>query len=181
MSNHGTSSYPSAGMCEVPCGFSVTTEPFRATPGAYFRYSARRVIVRLGLITAVPVAAALLASLLDMRWAFVALILVFLVAPMAVAYIYFTRVLTIEAQRALSPKCVTLQPGIDLTVTYVSADEENTPLPAQAIAWQDIDSIELNGCYLTVESRMLGYPLLIPTESFPERYPYQGLCTATII
>lgn len=152
---------------------TVTTSCFRVGPGAYLRYSARSVVPRLMLAVCIPFLACLIASAWDMRWAFVALIILFLVAPMAVGYIYFSRLLTSEAQKALSPKQVTLPnpaketPGPDetVTVTYVSADEENTPPPPVSFRWGDIKKITDARKYLILESGQLGYPLIIPVSS----------------
>ncbi len=156
---------------------TVTTSSFRVGPGAYLRYSARSVVPRLLFAVCIPFIACLIASAWDLRWAFVALIILFLVAPMAVGYIYFSQLLTPEAQKALSPKQVTLPapdsglpaPDSTVTVTYLSSDEENTPPPPVTFYWSDINKLIEARKYLIIESDSLGYPLIIPVSSLNDQ------------
>lgn len=150
----------------------VTTDCFRITPTVYLRYIARSVIFRLLLIIIIPLTGCLIAALWDIRWAFVALIILFLIAPGLITYIYFSRLLTREAQKALSPKYVTFRIDTcenterwNMTITYVSADEENTPPRPISIDCDSIDKISVTGRQLVLETSRLGYPLIIPTHA----------------
>lgn len=151
---------------------TVTTDCFRISPGIYLRYTARSVVPRLALAICVPFIACCIAAVWDLRWAFVALILIFLVAPMIVGYIYFSRLLTPQARKALSPQKVTLpdyrsntKTECQLTVTYISADDENTPPSPVSFPWNNVQKITETRKYLIIEADALGYPLIIPKSS----------------
>lgn len=153
---------------------TVTTGCFRVGHTAYLRYTARSVVPRLLVFLLLPILACFIASLWDMRWAFVGIIILFLIAPMVMAYIYFSKLLTPEAQKALSPKQVKLPAATQvpdseryLTVTYLSANEENTPPPPVTFGWDKVRQITETRRFLILEVDGLGYPLIIPLEALP--------------
>ena len=52
-----------------------------------------------------------------------------------------------------------------MTITYVSADEENTPPRPISIDCDSIDKISGTGRQLVLETSRLGYPLIIQTDA----------------
>lgn len=96
-----------------------------------------------------------------------ALIMLFLTVPFALFHIYFTRLLTTDAQKSLAPQCVTIIPGKEITVTYHSISEENTPPQPDINAWNDIRTIRIHGKQMVIAIRNRHHPLIIPIRSFP--------------
>lgn len=146
---------------------AMTTEPFRLSPAKYLRVAAGKLLPRVLTVLAVPVMACFVAACFDLRWAFVGLILLFLVAPTLIAYIYFYKLLTPEAREALQPKKITFEKEC-LTVEYLSV-EENAPVPAsRRISHKEITDRYFSAGCLVLQIKGTRYPLLIPEGMIPQ-------------
>lgn len=149
---------------------TIVSETYRLTPAAYFRIAAGDVLPKLLMTLAILILAASIGAIFDLRCALVALILIFLVAPFTVGHIYFSRLLTPQAQRALSPKHVTIVAGTQITETPESADGENTPLPEKTYMWNEITDVGIRNRILTI--RFGQEMLAIPLEAISGIDPY---------
>lgn len=144
----------------------IITEPFRLTPAKYLRVAAGKLLPSVMAGVAVPVIVCLVAACFDLRWAFVALILLFLVAPTLIAYIYFYKLLTPEAHEALQTKRVVFEDD-GLTVEFLPVDE-NTKVPApRRVGMADITDNRFSAGCLVLHIKGSGYPLLIPEDVIP--------------
>lgn len=145
---------------------TFTTEQFRLTPAKYLRVAAGKLLPAVTAGVALPVTACLVAACFDLRWAFVALILLFLVAPTLMAYIYFYKLLAPEAREALQPKKIVFEKD-GLTVIYLPV-EDDMPVPAsRRINHTEITDRHFSaGCFVLYVAGDR-YPLLIPQEVIP--------------
>lgn len=149
---------------------TIVSKTYRLTPAAYFKIAAGDILPKLLVPFALLTLAAAIGAIFDMRWALVALILIFLVAPFIIGHIYFSRLLTPQAQRALSPKHVTIVGGTRITETPESADGENAPLPEKTYGWDEITDVDIRNRILTIR---FGQELLaIPLEAIAGTDPY---------
>lgn len=139
----------------TPQGDIIKTRPFRTTSGDYFAVLLSEWLPRYGWTLFIPILATAGYGALrhDERWLLVALMLVFIVVPMLMSFLYTYYMLTPEARRAVLCKCVEIVPGSHIRLTYVDSDEmgeeeqkatatdksDDTPLPpAEVIDWSDV-------------------------------------------
>lgn len=127
---------------------------------------------------AIPLIACLIASLWDLRFAFVALILVFLVFPMVIAYVYFSKLLTPEAQKAIWPKHLEFNEDTrELKVVFESADEENQPPLPVTFTAPDIELATVTPRSLILQPVKGTFPLIIPLDTMPPGTDPYKLCS----
>jgi len=140
----------------------MLTEPFRTTSGDYFAVLLSEWLPRYGWTLFIPILATAGFGCLrhDERWLIVALMLVFIVAPMVMSFLYTYYMLAPEARRAVLYKRVEIAHGRYLRLIYehpAAADNEQgkdtpqnltenrcdyAPLPpAETIAWSDVSHI----------------------------------------
>lgn len=179
---------------EVPRRLS--TGIFRPKQTDYLRHSTRPSATKWIIGATVPIAACLTASLFDIRWAFVLLILIFIALPTVTGYLYFTKLLTLEAQKALCAKSVEAVAGSHITVTtyrpadktdYDEKDQEATEAPAaipqpadvHRAPWKALRSFALRGRCLEFDIEGLGYPLLIPLDAIEQLAELQEFCSSS--
>lgn len=106
---------------------AVITEPFSTTSGDYFAILLSEWLPRYGWTLFIPIlATAGVGCLLhDERWLLVALMLVFIVAPMVMSFLYTYYMLTPEARRAVLHKRVEIHPGQHLRLIYLHPDSRH--------------------------------------------------------
>lgn len=99
----------------------VTTAPFLTTSGDYFSVLLSAWLPRYGWTLALPIISfAVLGYILhDERWMLVALMLLFIVMPMAMSFLYTYYMLTPEARRSVLHKRVEIVPGSHLKLEYL--------------------------------------------------------------
>lgn len=109
-------------------GRVIRTAPFRTVSGDYFAVLLSEWIPRYGWTVLIPVLATAGYGCLshDERWLLVALMLVFIVAPMVMSFLYTYYMLAPEARRTILCKTVEIYPGSHISLRYV-APEEETP------------------------------------------------------
>lgn len=143
-------------------GETIVTEPFLTTSGDYFAVLISEWLPRYGWLMALPVVAVAVIGAMthDVRWLLVALMLVFIVAPMAMSFLYTYYMLAPEARRAVLRKRVEIIPGRHIRLEYLHPERKTSakdatddvdikipaddwraeaPLPpAETIAWSDV-------------------------------------------
>lgn len=79
-----------------------------------------------------------------MAFAFVALMMLFIVIPMIMSFLYFYYALTPEAIMAMRNKRILINPDKGITVTYEPADTDDSvpAFPPSHVNWQEITEIE---------------------------------------
>lgn len=154
----------------------IRTDIFRVAPAIYLRVVAGTSLPSLLASVALCAFLALVAGVMfDLRIILIALILIFLILPFFVFHIYYSRLLTIEAQSAVSLKIVSIVPGVEISEIFVSADESNIPPAPLVHLWDDIDSARISGGRLLIYFRAAKVPLIIPLDSMPENFRSEKL------
>lgn len=162
---------------EVSVSFFTTTETFRIPPSVYLKISAKKSRPLLLSALALPVVGSFIGAVFDLRWAFVGLILTTLVYPTLVTYVYYTRLLTAEAHRAVSPKKIEIHAPERIDIIYVSADDESEPLSAESIPWTHLQSAVVSNGRLLISIEGCRNPLVVPVDSFRTADDVNKLCS----
>lgn len=172
-----TSETASKDPTEVSASFFTSTETFRISPSVYLKISAKKSRTLLRCALALPVAGCFTGAVFDLRWAFVGLILTMLVYPTLIAYVYYTRLLTAEAHRAVSPKKIEIHAPERIDIIYVSADDEAEPLSVETIGWPLLQSAAISRGRLLISIEGCRNPLVIPVDSFRDADDVNKLCS----
>ena len=146
---------------------TIESTIFRISPTTYLQATAGSLMPRLWLFAGLPLLACLIAAIWEPRMLLIALILLFLIIPMAVFHIYFSRLLTEEARFAVTPKHVTVSPDGTITVTFHGADEENTPEGSETIPATDITTWRITRKHIIAPVIGRKNPLIVPLEALP--------------
>lgn len=161
----------------MPCAFSFTTETYRTSPTDYLIFSARPLLTKIATALVLPLLCCIVASIKDLRFAFIALIIVFLIAPLVMAYIYYSRLLTIEAQRAIWQKHIIFDgESRSITVIFDSDDSECKPPKPIIIKPNDVKQVQIRSKQLIMELKDKELPLIIPTVRLPFSVNPYDLC-----
>lgn len=114
-------------MSQTSSDTPVTTAPFLTTSGDYFSVLLSAWLPRYGWTLAIPILAfAILGYVLhDERWMLVALMLLFIVMPMAMSFLYTYYMLAPEARRSVLRKRVEIVPGSHLRLEYLPEPEKS--------------------------------------------------------
>jgi len=116
----------------------IRTPEFAIAPSVIAAILARQWLGRRWLFFVFPVLAALVAGLFDLRMFIVAFILLLLVWPMALSFVWFSHALEPEAVRSSLPHVLEFDEyGINIVCT--ASDEHSVPQP-ERILWPDITS-----------------------------------------
>lgn len=116
----------------------ITTDSFKM-PHAQFvralaaRFGGTRLLMALCVLLAATLAAGLLA---DWRWAVVALMLIFVAAPMVAAYLYFAHGLRRECYVNIAPHTVSISPQglkVEVSVMPYPTDETDAEAAAESV------------------------------------------------
>ncbi len=154
----------------------MTTAQFNVTPS---RLAAS--IMRLWLrdnwwtLAIAPAISLMLAAMGDVRFLFVALILIFVVIPPVMFIIYFYYGMTPEARFSILPHRVTAD-NAGLHIIYAPCDDETAPRSPDTIDRRDLYGATLDDKYLYVRLRAPRYALvMIPVDSLhADAGPYNG-------
>ena len=172
-----TSETASIKPAEVSASFHTSTETFRIAPSAYLKIGAEKSLPFILGCLAIPLTGCLIGAVFDIRWAFVGVILATLVYPAVIAYVYYTRLLTPEAHRAVSPKKIEFHAPDRIDIVYVTADEESEPISSETIRWQTLESAIVSGNHMLISIKNCRNPLVVPLDSFPRADDVDNLCS----
>lgn len=162
----------------------IVTRQFTTSSGDYFAILISEWTPRYGWTLLLPLlaTAALGCVLHDVRWVLVALMLLFIVIPMAMSFLYTYYMLTPEARRAVLCKRVEIEEGECVKLIYerprrdnedeaVNATAEDTdadaPLPpAETLPWSDVKRVRRTSRFLVyfLKGERMQF-LLVPLES----------------
>lgn len=121
----------------------IRTPEFSIAPSATAALLARRWLGRRWLFFLVPVMAALVSALSDWRWFVVALMMLFIIWPMALFFVWCNHALDPDAVRASQPHTVGFGTS-GITLAYTPREEYPTIQP-EIVPWHDIRHIEHTG------------------------------------
>ena len=162
------------------------TAPFTTTSGRYLSTLIGLWLPRHGWKIALPLIAVAAAGIIlpDARLILVALMLLFIVMPMGMSFLYTYYMLTPEARRAILPKQVMIAPGEYIRLHYLPSEKPETektdetdgtaidtfPVPAdETIPWTDIRRVKLTSSAIVyiLNTKRLQF-ILIPSSAIPK-------------
>lgn len=147
----------------------IETTVFAIAPSATSRILAGRRLERRWWLFVLPVAAALVAALADIRWLFVALIMVFMIWPAALFFVWTGAAITVEAARASLPHSIRFDAS-GLHIAYIDGENYRTPA-AEFVPWAAISGREERGRNMIfyAGTRLIAVPLdALPPEQWQE-------------
>ena len=132
-----------------------STTEFTTSPGTYLRCLLGMWFKRYGLWVAITVlVSAVLGVTYDLRFVIVTLMLVMIVMPMLLSYIYIYYMLAPEARRAIMPMRVEMHNDGSMTLTYMAdAIDGKPPHAPETISAADIRGLHTWHSYRVVVMR----------------------------
>lgn len=134
---------------------------FQPAASAYQRLALMQWVGRWWWLVALPVAASCVMAFIDIRFVFVALILVFLVVPFVVFNVHFYQLLSPELRCRLYRQRFVISYGTSITIEYeapqketdteTDAAEEGCEMVNESIDWNAVERIERNGAYWLIK------------------------------
>lgn len=151
-------------------GTVITTGSYATPASAYVALTLRDTIMRRWWVIAFPVIGTLCLALFDLRWLFVALIEVFIIAPFFIANAYFSRLLTPDARRAVLPKKIIIRALHSIEIDYKVTDETDAPTPPpERIDWAEVSDVRQHGSGWII--RLIKSPvtgIIVPADAIVE-------------
>lgn len=119
----------------------MTSNPFKSIPQRYIHKLATEWVARHWLVLIAPITAAIIWAIMDVKAIYVVLILVFIVYPLAITFVWFNYALSPRSIKAITEKQVTV---VDegLKIDYLPAREDAPAIRSDFIAWRDVLSAE---------------------------------------
>jgi len=117
----------------------------------------KKALLRIGWWLVLPPVACLVAGLLlhDIRWVLVALIVSFLILPMAMIFVYFNYALSPKVARGILPRHFIIDKGKSVTIVYDEwpEKEDYNPPNDEVIAWDDVLELKQENDYWILRYR----------------------------
>lgn len=129
----------------------MQTREFSIAPSAIAGMLAGRWLGRRWFYFALPVAVAMAASLTDVRWFVVALMLLFIVWPMALFFVWTGEALRPEAVRAAVPHRIVFEESGFVIEYTADADSGRVPPDSERYEWKAVRSIVFGKPYVRLE------------------------------
>ena len=136
---------------------AITTEKFRINSKQYFRAEAFHLARKLFWIVLVLLLSIIVASIYNIVFIYIGLILIFVILPPLIAFVYYTKLLTVDAQRNLAEKWIIITPGDNVTVKF-----NNGAILDYTISWQEINSVNQRYGLIELRDKNDKILLLIP-------------------
>ncbi len=135
----------------------ITTDKFRINSQQYFRVEAYNLTRKLfwGITFLLFLSIGL--SILNIYFLYIGLILFFIVIPPAIAFIYFNKLLTDDAQRNLAEKSLVIVPGKIIEIKF-----DNDRLSDYSIPWNSIATVNYLKKMIELRDRNGKLLLIIP-------------------
>ena len=148
---------------------TIITDSFKLTPAVYFKIAVGAILPRLLVFGSVLMLTTLIVGLIiDLRIVLVALTFPFIIFPLIISHIYFSKLLTTEAQFALRPKHIVINIGQEITEIFDSNENETNPLKNRAWKWDTIQSRKVTGKFIVIRFYKNDYTLIIPLNSITD-------------
>lgn len=136
----------------------IATEIFRTPPSAYLKYVLTRWLGRYWWTIALPMTICCAMSFNDIRWIFVAFMILCIAVPFLIANLYLYHLLSPAAQRAIRLKNITLIPGKEISIIYHPDSDDNKEestdknTKQEIIIWDNVHSIKPFSTYFVIEA-----------------------------
>lgn len=155
----------------------IVTTSYRTPAHRYMRSVAEEWLGAWWWALALPVAACLsVGAVINVTFTFVAMMLIFLVAPLIMLFLYYNYALTPEAIMAVRPHEVTIDREQGIDVSFEPHPESGRTYPPVHIGWGDVHDVEYNPTEIIVKLHRSGYRLLIiPYEALASEQDRQTL------
>lgn len=127
----------------------ISTDEFTVAPSATAARLARQWLWRRRFFLALPVAALALAGMADWRFLVVALMVVFIIWPMALGFVWMNAALAPDAVRASQPH--RMEFTADGIRTVYTPRDGYPPVAPQLVEWSDVKSITDDGRTVAIE------------------------------
>ncbi len=148
----------------------IETQPFKTSSGTYISTIFKQWLSRYWWTIVLPeLLCIILAFTYNIAFAFVALMLLFIVYPIILSFIYFYYALTPRAVSSIFEKKITItQEGIH--INYIAPDEKDDKIYKtpndETISWDEIKSANYSGCHCTLRLTDNKYSyVIIPFQS----------------
>lgn len=135
----------------------ITTDKFRINSNQYFRAEAFHLARKLFWGVLVLLLFVIVASIYNIVFIYVGLILIFIILPPLIAFVYYTKLLTADAQRNLAEKRIVIIPGDNITVKF-----DNSEIPDHKILWEEICFVNQRNGIIELRDNNDKILLLIP-------------------
>lgn len=100
------------------------TDPFVTTSGDYLSVLMGLWLHRYGWLVVLPILlCAVIGAFVDVRFLFISLMLLFIVVPMVMSFLYTYYMLTPEARRAVTRKYVEISEGMSIRLVYLPPEK----------------------------------------------------------
>ncbi|MBP3638554.1 MAG: YcxB family protein [Muribaculaceae bacterium] len=127
----------------------ISTDEFTVAPSATAARLARLWLWRRRFFLALPVAALAIAGMADWRFLVVALMVVFIIWPMALGFVWINAALAPDAVRASQPHRMEFTD--DGIRTVYTPRDGYPPVAPQSVAWSDVKNITDDGRTVAIE------------------------------
>lgn len=136
----------------------ITTDKFRISSKQYFRAEAFHLARKLFWGVLVLLLSIIVAAIYyNTVFIYVGLILIFLILPPLIGLIYYTKLLTVEAQRSLAEKWIIITPGYNITVKF-----DDSRISEYTILWEEIGFVNQRNGIIELRDNNDNILLLIP-------------------
>lgn len=144
----------------------IISESYKLTPATYFKIAAGAIFPKLLCIGIVFMLTSLTIGLIfDIRYILIALIIAFIVMPMIISHIYFSKLLTTDAQFALKTKHIIINPEEDISEIFDYTEDDTALISPRKWQWSSIKSKKIIGKNLVISFHKSEYALIIPLKS----------------
>lgn len=127
----------------------ISTDEFTVAPSATAARLARLWLWRRRFFLALPVAALAIAGMADWRFLVVALMVVFIIWPMALGFVWMNAALAPDAVRASQPHRMEFTD--DGIRTVYTPRDGYPPVAPQSVVWSDVKSLSDDGRNVVIE------------------------------
>lgn len=127
----------------------ISTDEFTVAPSATAARLARLWLWRRRFFLALPVAALAIAGMADWRFLVVALMVVFIIWPMALGFVWMNAALAPDAVRASQPH--RMEFTADGIRTVYTPRDGYPPVAPQSVVWSDVKSLSDDGRNVVIE------------------------------
>lgn len=161
---------------------TITTSVYQTGPHTYMRAVAEMWLGRWWWIMIIPLGVCFgIGATINVAFAFIGFMAIFLLAPMIIMFLYFAHALTPEASMAILPHEVTASDS-GLDVTFVTSGEDDRQYPPVHIDWDDVKSVEWRGNDIMIHLTGTSYRfLLIPYDAMGDaKNAFSAMCRSHV-
>lgn len=149
----------------------LITGKFKVSPNDYFRAELYESARKLFFIFLILIVLSIILSIYNIAFVFVGLIIIFLVVPSYIALIYFSKLLTIEAQQNLAVKHLIIEENKFIKVVY-----DDDKISNHSIEWGIIHSVKKRNGHIEIRADNKKLLLLVPQNIIEPNLIFPDFC-----